>query len=69
MSYNAMYTAQKIKFSIKDFFGKCDQIRKNWPDFHFVETRQLMGSLVSIGLMTFTNITPAINTTPKSVLY
>ena len=21
------YTAQKIKFSIKDFFSKCDQIR------------------------------------------
>ena len=22
-------TAQKMKFSIKDFFGKCDEIRKN----------------------------------------
>ena len=22
------YTAQKMKFSIKDFFSKCDQIRK-----------------------------------------
>ena len=24
----AEYTAQKMKFSIKDFFSKCDQIRK-----------------------------------------
>ena len=24
----AVYTAQKIKFSIKDFFSKCDQIRR-----------------------------------------
>ena len=31
----AMYTAQKIQFSIKDFFGKCDQIRRNWPKFSF----------------------------------
>ena len=23
------YTAQKMKFSIKDFFGKCDQIRSS----------------------------------------
>ena len=23
----ATYTAQKMKFPIKDFFGKCDQIR------------------------------------------
>ena len=29
------YTAQKIKFSIKDFFSKCDQIRSKlriWPN-------------------------------------
>ena len=24
-----IYTAQKMKFSIKDFFSKCDQIRRN----------------------------------------
>ena len=24
----AVYTAQKMKFSIKDFFSKCDRIRK-----------------------------------------
>ena len=30
---NAKYTAEQIKFSIKDFFSKCDQIRSflwNW---------------------------------------
>ena len=31
---NKTYTAQKMKFSIKNFFGKCDQIRSFlwiWP--------------------------------------
>ena len=27
---NAIYIAQKMKFSIKDFFSKCDQIRSFW---------------------------------------
>ena len=27
---NKYNTAQKVKFSVKDFFSKCDQIRKNW---------------------------------------
>ena len=26
--YNHAYTAQKMKFSIKNFFSKCDQIRR-----------------------------------------
>ena len=26
--YNAAFTAQKMKFTIKDFFSKCDQIRR-----------------------------------------
>ena len=25
--YTANFTAQKMKFSIKDFYNKCDQIR------------------------------------------
>ena len=25
---NSQHTAQKMKFSIKDFFSKCDQIRR-----------------------------------------
>ena len=27
VSFQGIYTAQKMKFSIKDFFCKCDQIR------------------------------------------
>ena len=33
-------TAQKMKFSIKDFFSKCDQIRRNLP-VHVAECRCL----------------------------
>ena len=32
--YSALVTAQKVKFSMKDFFSKCDQIRR----FHFLRT-------------------------------
>ena len=32
--YSARVTAQKVKFSMKDFFSKCDQIRR----FHFLRT-------------------------------
>ena len=28
-----MHTAQKMKFFIKDFFSKCDQIRRPNPQF------------------------------------
>ena len=28
MIYSSNYTVQKMKFSIKDFFSKCDQIRR-----------------------------------------
>ena len=30
VSVSSMFTAQKMKFSIKDFFSKCDQIRSFW---------------------------------------
>ena len=34
----AMYTAQNMKFSIKDFFGKCDQIRRKlWIWSHLLK--------------------------------
>ena len=29
------FTAQKMKFSIKDFFSKCDQIRRNLLSWGF----------------------------------
>ena len=29
VSIHAVYTAQKMKFSIKNFFNKCDQIRRD----------------------------------------
>ena len=29
ISAERRYTAQKMKFPIKDFFSKCDQIRRN----------------------------------------
>ena len=31
-SWSAVSTSQKMRFSIKDFFSKCDQIRKKTAD-------------------------------------
>ena len=44
--FRAYYTAQKIKFSIKNFSSKCDQIRRflrNWS--HLLE-KSLMGNFI-----------------------
>ena len=38
------YTAQKIKFSIKDFFSKCDQIR-SLGIIHLVRTQNFSKKL------------------------
>ena len=37
------YTAQKMKFSIKDFFSKCDQILRIWS--HLLN-KSLMGNFI-----------------------
>ena len=46
-SYSSeIYTAQKMKFSIKDFSSKCDQIRRKlriWP--HLLE-KSLMENFI-----------------------
>ena len=37
-TFYGIYTAQKMKFSIKDFFSKCDQIRRNlWIWSHLLK--------------------------------
>ena len=42
------FTAQKMKFSIKDFFGKCDQIRKfPWIWSHLLK-KSLMENLILV---------------------
>ena len=32
-----VFTTQKLKFSIKDFFSKCDQIRRLWIWSHLLK--------------------------------
>ena len=41
-----MNTAQKMKFSIKDFFNKCDQIRKKLRIWSHLLKKSLMGNLI-----------------------
>ena len=43
--HESINTAQKMKFSIKDFFIKCEQIRKNPADFVTFPERILNGKL------------------------
>ena len=50
-----MTTAQKMKFSIKDFFSKCDQIhRKLWIPLHLLK-KSLMGNFIFCAVDVFTN--------------
>ena len=36
------YAAQKMKFSIKDFFSKCDQMRRNLPIWSHLQKKSIM---------------------------
>ena len=38
------HTAQKMKFSIKDLFSKCDQIRRKLPVWSHLLKKSLMGN-------------------------
>ena len=40
------YAVQKIKFSIKDFFSKCDQIRRKLRIWSYLLKKSLMQSLI-----------------------
>ena len=41
-----MYTAQKMKFSIKDFFSKCDQIRSFLQIWSHLLKKSLMENFI-----------------------
>ena len=40
------YTAQQMKFSIKDFFSKCDQIRKKLQNWSHLLKKPLEENLI-----------------------
>ena len=39
-------TAQKMKFSIKDFVSKCDQIRRKLPIWSYLLKKSLMENFI-----------------------
>ena len=45
-SFSVLVTAQKMKFSIKDFFGKCDQIRSFLRIWSHLPKKSLMENFV-----------------------
>ena len=50
-----MTTAQKMKFSIKDFFSKCDQIRSFLQICSHLMNKSLMENFIfcAVGLLNF----------------
>ena len=42
----SMYTAQKMKYSFKDFFSKCDQIRRNQQIWSHLLKKSLMENFI-----------------------
>ena len=45
-SNSGQYTAQKMKFSIKDFFTKCDQIRRKLRIWSYLLKKSLMENFI-----------------------
>ena len=43
---SVQFTAQKMKFSIKDFFSKCDQIRRKLPIWSHLLKKSLMENFI-----------------------
>ena len=41
-----MFTAQKMKFSIKEFFIKCDQIRRKLRIWSHLQQKSLMENFI-----------------------
>ena len=52
------FTAQKMKFSIKDFFSKCDQIRSFMRIWSQLLEKFLMENFVFSAVFSFINLTP-----------
>ena len=44
--FSNIYTAQKMNFSIKDFFSKCDQIRRKLRIWLHLFKKSLMGNFI-----------------------
>ena len=44
--YGSVYTTQKMKFSLKYFFSKCDQIRRKLRIFSHLLKKSLMENLI-----------------------
>ena len=44
--FSFFYTAQKMKFSIKDFFSKCDRIRRKLQIWSNLLTKSLMENFI-----------------------
>ena len=55
-----VYTAQKMKFSIKDFFSKCDQIRQKLRIWSHLLNKSLMENFIFCAVLAtaITHITP-----------
>ena len=44
--FDIWHTAHKMKFSIKDFFSKCDQIRRKLQIWSYLLTKSLMENFI-----------------------
>ena len=52
MFVGIVYTVQKMKFSIKDFFSKCDQIRSFVQFWSHLLKKSLMENFIYCAVMT-----------------
>ena len=65
-SIDYVFTAQKIKFSIKDFFNKCDQIRRKLRIWSHLLKKSLMQNFIFCAALETFNSRMSIRKTPAS---
>ena len=53
LCYHQLNTAQKMKFSIKDFFSKCDQIRRKLQIWSHLPKKSLMENFIFCAVQPF----------------
>ena len=53
---NFLHTAQKMKFFIKDFFSKCDQIRRKLRIWSHLLKKSLMENFIFCAVSTVSSV-------------
>ena len=64
-----IHTAQKMKFSMKDFFSKCDQIRKKLRIWSHLRKKSLMKNFICCAVSSLAWVATYLEKIVRSITY